>query len=353
MVDREASMTIEATTSAAAAAPPALDPRRAGLHPDGSVETGRVALPYSDYASAQARQAFVEVINPPPAEIVADVLALRAHYARQNQRLVERMHELFAATVREDRLGGVRVHRVTPAKPRPEHDGRVLLALHGGAFAWGADSGALVEAIPIAAQMGAEVIAVDYRLAPEHRHPAGVEDVAAVYRTLLETYAAEAIGLYGCSAGGVLTAQAVAWFAANGLPRPGAVAILGAGGGEMLGDAGYLAPSLEGYAATGAPLRLSALEYFAGVSPEDPCVCPGDHPEVLRGFPPTLLIAGGRDFALSSATNMHLRLDAAGIDARLYVFDGLWHAFQIFPDLPESRRVYEILATFFGRTLAG
>lgn len=332
---------------------PALDPRRAGLKADGSVEVGACPLPFSAYASAAARAAFVAVLNPPPSEIAADLLALRAHYAKQNQRLTDQMLEMFPVAVREDEIGGVRVHRVTPATPDPKNNGRALIALHGGAFAWGADSGALVEAIPIASEMGVEVIAVDYRMAPEHQYPAASEDVAAVYRALLETRAPEAIGLYGCSAGGILTAQSVAWFASHGLPRPGGIGILGAGGGEMLGDAPHLAPTLEGYGAVpGDALRLNSLPYLAEASPADPCVCPGEHADVLANFPPTLLIAGGRDFALSSACDLHLKLEDAGVDARLYVFDGLWHAFQIFPELPESRQVYRVLAKFFDRTLA-
>ena len=330
-----------------------INPARAGLHPDGAVEVGQFVVPYSEFASAAARQTFVEMINPPPPEIAGDVLALRAHYAKQNQRLADQMLEMFAVDVREDHVGGVRAHRVTPAQPSRKNDGRVLICLHGGAFAWGADSGALVEAIPIASQMGVEVIAVDYRLAPEHRFPAASEDVAAVYGDLIKRHAPEAIGLYGCSAGGILTAQSLAWLAKTGLPRPGAIAILGAGGGEMLGDSSYLAPTLEGYGAVaGGPLRLASLDYLAETSPRDPLVCPGEHPDVLRQFPPTLLIAGGRDFAASAVANLQLKLDEAGVDARLYIFDGLWHAFHIFPDLPESRHVYRIMANFFDTRLA-
>ena len=118
------------------------------------------------------------------------------------------------------------------------------------------------------------------------------------------------------------------------------------------GDLAHLAPALEGLEPRAdGPLQLSGLGYFAGASPDDPCVFPAPHADVLRLFPPTLLIAGGRDFAASSVTDFHLRLDAARVEARLYVFDGLWHAFQIFPQLPESQQVYKIIATFFDRHL--
>ena len=329
----------------------ALRPGRPRLADDASVEIGPLTLPYSSLASAAARAAFVAALNPPPPEIANDVIALRAHYDRQNTRLAEDMRRLFAVDVREDEIGGVRVHRVTPARPSPRN--AILICLHGGAFAWGADSGALVEAIPIAAEMGVEVVAVDYRMGPEHRFPAASEDVAAVYRALLDHGAPEAIGVYGCSAGAILTAQSVAWIARAGLPRPGAIAMLGGAGAELGGDSAFLAPALEGLAAPSGHLRLSDLAYFDGASADDPRVFPGPHPEVLRQFPPTLLIAGSRDFAASSVTHFHLALEAAGVEARLYLFDGLWHAFQIFPDLPESKQVYRIMAAFFDRCLAG
>lgn len=327
-------------------------PGRPRLMEGGAVEVGPLTLPYSAFASAAAREIFIRELNPPPPTIAGDMLALRAHYDVQNTRLADQMREIFPVQVRESEFGGVRVHIVSPTTPRSGAAGRALICLHGGAFTWGADSGALVEAIPIAAEMGVEVIAVDYRLGPEHRFPAASQDVAAVYRALLDRHAPEAIGIYGCSAGAILTAQAVAWIARERGQRPGAIAMLGGGGGELGGDSLFLAPALEGLApVVGDPMRLSGLGYFAGASADDPCVFPASHPDVLRLFPPTLLIAGGRDFAASSVTDFHLRLDAAGVEARLYIFDGLWHAFQIFPQLPESRQVYRIMAAFFDRHL--
>src|SRR5690606_21016034 len=105
--------------------------------------------------------------------------------------------------------------------------GRVLINLHGGGFlvSRGLAKGQL-ESIAIASILGIEVITVDYRQGPFHQYPAASEDVEAVYRDLLERHEPESIGIFGCSAGAVLTAQAVAWFQARGLPRPAAVALL-------------------------------------------------------------------------------------------------------------------------------
>ena len=130
--------------------------------------------------------------------------------------------------------------------PSVRQTARVLINLHGGAFLWGAGSGALVEAVPMAATLGVEVVAVDYRMAPEHVFPAASEDVARVYRALLERHDAQTIGVYGCSAGGMLTAQTVAWIIREQLPIPGAIAMICGGGIEFGGDSAWTAPMLNG-----------------------------------------------------------------------------------------------------------
>ena len=105
-------------------------------------------------------------------------------------------------------MGGIVVDVVTPAEGiAPENADRVLINLHGGGFVTGARSASLVESVPMAALMRIKVISVDYRMGPEHQFPAASEDVAAVYRDLLKQYDADHIGLYGCSAGGLLAAR--------------------------------------------------------------------------------------------------------------------------------------------------
>ena len=68
-------------------------------------------------------------------------------------------------------------------------------------------------------------------------------------------------------------------------------------------------------------------------------------------FPPTLLLAGGRDFAASALTLAHRRLTRAGVASELFLFDGLPHAFFVWPDMPESAEAYRIVAVFFDRHL--
>lgn len=139
----------------------------------------------------------------------------------------------------------------------------------------GAEACSLVESIPVSAVMGIRVVGVDYRQAYEHRFPAASEDVAAVYRALLEEYEPAGIGIFGYSAGGMLTAQSVAWFADLALPRPGAVAMCSAGAGGN-GDSDYLATVAMGDPAPTAVDQARGWRhgYLGDADPSDACPVP-------------------------------------------------------------------------------
>ena len=100
----------------------------------------------------------------------------------------------------------------------------MLIQLHGGGFtAGGGGQGGALESIPVASVARIRIIAVDYRLGPEDHFPAASEDVEAVYRELLRTYKPGNVGVYGCSAGGMLSAEMIPWFLKEELPLPGAI----------------------------------------------------------------------------------------------------------------------------------
>jgi epsilon-lactone hydrolase len=313
-----------------------------------SVHPGGTDIPFSNLASPEARQALMTLGKAPPEP--ADIEGLRRFHSEATEKLLVKMRDAYPVSIKPQKIAGINTQVVVPqAAIAANNRGRVLINLHGGAFAFGSGNGGLVESVPIAATERIEVIALDYRLAPENRFPAATEDVAAVYRELLKSHHPEDIGIYGCSAGGILAAESVAWFSSHGLPTPGAIATLCATGAEIDGDSAYLAPMLSGapIPAGGHPLLLTSLPYFQGVDPQDPLAFPIVSPRVLARFPPTLLIAGNRDFSASSLTLMHRRLRAVGVEAELYLFDGLWHAFVVDSSLPESREVYGIVARFF------
>jgi acetyl esterase/lipase len=150
----------------------------------------------------------------------------------------------------------------------------------------------------------------------------------------------------------LLTAQTVAWLRKESLPMPAAVGMLCAAGayfGE--GDTGHL------YAAR-ARLPLAQIAdprenvYFREADRNDPLAFPVRSQEILARFPPSLLISATRDFGLSSVGHMHSLLTGLGVEADLHVWEGLDHAFHYWPDLPQSRAVYRVVARFFEKHLA-
>ncbi|MBX3595056.1 MAG: alpha/beta hydrolase fold domain-containing protein [Sphingomonas sp.] len=319
------------------------------------VDVPAFALPVSNQLSAEARAVLARMKGAAaPAEIAGDVAKQRAFYQSYNDDRLAEMRRHFRTRERREKMGGVTVDIVDPAAGiAPRNRGRVLINIHGGAFMWGSGSGALVEAIPIAATMGVRVITVDYRLAPEHRYPAASEDVTAVYRTLLKRYRAANIGIYGCSAGGVITAQATAWIRSIGLPRPGAIGTFCGTGSPYSGDSPYLAGPTTGGAPLAAPRLPDTLPtaYLAGVPAADDRAYPLLSDAQTRAMPPTLMLAGSRDFAVSALTLAHRRLSRMGVDSDLYLFDGLPHAFFVWPDMPESMEAYAVIARFFDQHL--
>ena len=319
-----------------------------------TVHAPAFTIPFSSYASPEARKLFQRMLeqgrNAPPLD--GPVAASRAYYDKINTARAQLMERLYPVKIEQRSIGGVPTQVVTPKQgiaPAQQH--RVLINLHGGAFLWGAGAGGLVEAIPVASVGRIEVITVDYRQGPEHVFPAASEDVAAVYRALLKQYPAKNIGIYGCSAGGVLTGEAVAWFIHEHLPVPGAIGMYCGAVAELSGDSVWVAPVLDGGAPTTSPLKFADLPYFKGAHASDPLVFPANAPELLKQFPPTLLITGTRDFTMSSEIQSQRLLTNAGVDAELHIWDGMWHSFFSDPEMPESKEAYAVMVHFFDHHL--
>jgi acetyl esterase/lipase len=268
---------------------------------------------------------------------------------------IARAREVYPVTIQARTINGVYTDVIEPAGGvARKNQKKVLINLHGGGFVMGARTNGQLESIPVASLGSYRVIAVDYRQGPENVFPAASEDVAIVYRELLKTYRPENIGIFGCSAGGILAAQAVAWFQKENLPRPGAIGISCASAGRLGdGDSRFIAPILNGQMPP-PPTNGGGLErqpYFKGANPNDPLVSPVDHPEVLAKFPPTLLVTATRDMAMSSALYTHRQLINAKVESELHVWDGLQHFFFANVDLPESKEAFQTMVAFFDKHL--
>jgi epsilon-lactone hydrolase len=350
--------TVDGGSDAMAPATPAFTPPVTTADEDGTITLNNVRVPLSPLLSEEGADFMREIIlGNPWGTPLPDIDAERARQAELQRRFLAPMRQRYAVETARTTMGGVVVDVVTPAEGvRQDNAGRVLINMHGGGFTTGADVVSLLESIPMAALTGIKVVSVDYRLAPENAFPAASEDVAAVYRELLKHYKPEAIGIYGCSSGGFLTAQSIAWFAAHDLPRPAAAGVLCASlGGYFGGDASALAFPLNG--PPQAPARDAEPAppqrgYMDDASQADPLAYPAYSAQTVASFPPTLLISGTRSFEFSMALDSHNRLAKAGVESQFHGWDAMYHAFIYNSDLPEAREAYAIMAAFFDKHLA-
>jgi acetyl esterase/lipase len=267
--------------------------------------------------------------------------------------LYKRMRDRYPVTLTPQTTAGVYTEVFEPADGIADKNrNRVLINLHSGAFESGSRTMSHLESVPIASLGKIKVVSIDYRQSPEYEFPAASEDAEAVYRELLKTYEPQDIGIYGCSAGGMLTAQFVAWLQWKGLPTPGAVGMFcGAAYWWGAGDSGYFAAARDRVLPVDLIVNSRTNAYFKDVDPHDTLAFPGQSDETLARFPPSLLISATRDLALSSVVNTHSRLVAQGVEAELHVWEGLGHAFFYSLDLPESREAYNVIIKFFDRHL--
>jgi monoterpene epsilon-lactone hydrolase len=312
-----------------------------------------VQPPFAMTVSAEARAVMTPMLAQPPApEMTATLMrnaitrkAVRAAAANHLKPLNKSRAKRYGVDVAKGVVVGVPVKHVR-RQGSDAADQRLLINFHGGGFM--VDSGSLTETIPIAGLTGIPVVTVMYRMAPEHPFPAAVDDALAVYRDALTQRPAQAIGIYGTSAGAVLTLQLLARIKAEGLPMPAAAGFFsGSGDLALPGDCEAYLPSILGE--RNAPDTLA--DYTAGTDRTDPLLSPvyGD----LSGLPPMLLMTSTRDQLLSQTVLADLALRRAGVKVDLRVYEGMMHAFWAWIECPETDVALTAQAEFFAEHLRG
>ena len=206
---------------------------------------------------------------------------------------------------------------------------RTLLYLHGGAFVIGNTQGYRGVWGGLARAAGARGLAIDYRLAPEHRFPAAVDDAVAAYRWLLaEGHEPNSIVIAGDSAGGGLTVSMLVKARDEGLPMPAAALAISPWVdlecvGQTIVTKAEADPALD----KAGLVNMAAL-YLGGRSPREPLASP-IHAD-LRGLPPLLIQVGSAEILLDDAIRLAGVAASADVRTTLEVWPGMphvWHAF--------------------------
>ncbi|MGE0601255.1 MAG: alpha/beta hydrolase [Dehalococcoidia bacterium] len=241
--------------------------------------------------------------------------------------------EPAGVTVTEAYAGGCRAYWHDPQGVDPD---RVLIYFHGGGYVVGSPKSHGRLASHIANAVGCRVLSVDYRLAPEHPHPAAVEDATSVYRWVLaQGFKPEHIAISGDSAGGGLTLATLLSLKMNGLPQPAAAVPLSPWA-DMEGTGDSMT--------TNAPYDLivqkdvlqgMAASFLGEANPRDPLAAPlyGDY----AGVCPLYIQVGGAETLLDDSVRVADRARAAGVDVQVDVFPEMQHVFQLsVGNMPEA-----------------
>jgi epsilon-lactone hydrolase len=244
--------------------------------------------------------------------------------------------------------GGVDGEWIVPA----DAPHKAILYFHGGGFRIGSVASHRDLIAQIAEASGCRILAINYRLAPEHRFPAALDDCLAAYSYLLGQGIKPAnIAFAGDSAGGNLVLATMLALRDRGLPLP---------------VAGVLMSPWTDLAATGAsytsradsdpihqrPMILALAKNYLGDDgdPYDPLASPL-HAD-LKGLPSLLIQVGDRETVLDDSTMFADMARAAGVDVELQVWDGMIHVFQMFGvELAEAGQAIRAIAKFLNRHL--
>ena len=254
------------------------------------------------------------------------------------------------ATYKRVNAGGVTAEWVTAEGAA---ESRVVLYLHGGGYIIGSPRTHRPLMAELSQAAGARVLGLDYRLAPEHRFPAPVEDSVSAYKWLLrEGYDPAGISVAGDSAGGGLTIAMMVQARYLGLPLPGASVCISPwvdmeGLGDSMGTRAAADPMVGRDS-----LMVSAKTYLGGSDPKAPLAAPlyAD----LRGLPPTLIQVGDAEVLLDDSTRLAGIAREAGVDVQLDVWDDMIHVWHLFaPILPEGKRAIKQAGDFIKKHTGG
>ena len=271
-----------------------------------------------------------------------DIVQVRQHTARMEARLVR-----GGPTVPTEPVSIDGIPATWFGGPERAETG-TLLYLHGGAWCLHLPRIYARFASILSDLTGMRVLLPEYRLAPEHPFPAGVDDCFAVYRWMLDQgYRQRPFALAGDSAGGSLSLVTLMRARDALLPMPDCAALL-----SPSTDLTASGPSMR-YNAEADPMFAPAAidllpdQYCPGEDRRNPLLSPllGN----WHGLPPLLFHAGSTEMLLDDSVRAHDRATQAGVPAEIDVYFGLPHVWHAITWLPEARQATRAIADFVVR----
>lgn len=232
---------------------------------------------------------------------------------------------------------------------------KAVVYLHGGGWSLGSLKATRQFLAPMVRRIGIHTVSVGYRLMPEHPFPAGLDDCRTAWLAVLrQGFAPAQTALVGESAGGNLALALALRLRDEGLPLPGAIAVMS--------PVTYV-DSLEGTHTSLKPLERvladdsflvtrAARLYAPDTDPRHPYLSPlyGS----LSGLPPLLLTVGTDEILFDDTIRFYQKARLSGVDATLLVGDHMTHSWPIFSDrFPEAAQAVDAIGRFLHARLDG
>ena len=301
------------------------------LRPMGAVSLSARAKDYLDTARPQTVP--TETLDRHTAELIRAGRRAVTHEVRDS------LANQYSLSISDAVISGVAVKVIEPKLSR---DDATVLYLHGGAFVFGEpdDIGSLL----IAHHTERRVISVNYRLAPEHPFPSGLDDCRAVVRAIgseRNDYA-----MIGMSAGATLAASALLAEREHMAHLPTSLTLLTpASDFTNFGDSIDFNDGRDPVLTWQNQLDIALKAYVGDHDISDPLISPifGDYDPQ---WPNTLIVTGTRDLLLSSCVRLSRAMKAKQAPVVLSVWDGMWHGFNYVPDLPEALECWAEIKSF-------
>lgn len=218
-------------------------------------------------------------------------------------------------------VDGVDIQDINPAEQQ-----QLIIYAHGGAYYLGDVATHVGLTSRLARDCKARVWSVNYRLAPEHPHPAALQDMLTTYAAALKQYSAQQIILAGDSAGGGLTLSTACAIRDKGLPQPAGLILISPWVDLTLTDATTLADKFDPLLSWRF-LRAGIQHYCAHTPPGNAALSPlfAD----LHKLPDIFIQCGEREILKGDSERLKQRLQQAGVNVQLNIAPGMWHVYPI------------------------
>ena len=248
----------------------------------------------------------------------------------------------FACEVSDIKINGVQTMQIIP---RNVIRGRQILYIFGGGFTTGSPFNDLVISAQIANYTKSTVFCPYYRLAPENPFPAALDDIFKVAKQLWSTSDNPPL-LMGESAGATLALSLTHLLKKHGLVMPARMGLLSpASDLYNQGDSFSFNQNRDPILTLENVTAVSSI-YAGNAKLDDPLLSP-IYGSFDKTYPKTLMTSGTQDLLLSSCIRLAKIMREAEVDVELRVWEGMWHVFEYYQEIPESTQSLKEISSFF------